>query len=91
MSTITAGFVLMRWPLISAILMFMASTLNIKLRQSHYPALAIISTLIGVSASCWFATGLLGLTTAEMATSWLAIKDTMIEVMSQTPPNWPLY
>lgn len=90
MGTITAGVVLMRWPLISAILMFMASTLNIKLRRSHYPALAIISTLIGVSASCWFATALLGLTMAEMATSWLALKDTVIKVISQTPPDWPL-
>lgn len=90
MGTITAGVVLMRWPLISAMLMFMASTLNIKLRRSHYPALAIISTMMGVSASCWFATGLLGLTAAEIATSWLTIKDTLIEVMSQAPPAWPL-
>ncbi|WP_299999169.1 YjcB family protein [uncultured Cedecea sp.] len=90
MGTITAGVVLMRWPLISATLMFMASTLNIKLRRSHYPALAIISTMMGVSASCWFATSLLGLTSAEMATSWMAVKDTVIEVMSQTPPTWPL-
>lgn len=90
MATITAGVVLMRWPLISAILMFMASTLNVKLRRSHYPALAIISTVMGISASCWFATGLLGLTAAEMATSWLAIKDTMIEVMTNAPPSWPI-
>jgi len=90
MGTITAGVVLMRWPLISAILMFMASTLNIRLRQSHYPALAIVSTMMGVSASCWFATGLLGLTAAEIATSWLAVKDTVIEVMSQAPPAWPI-
>jgi len=90
MGTITAGVVLMRWPLISAMLMFMASTLNIKLRRSHYPALAIISTMMGVSASCWFATGLLGLTAAEMATSWLAMKDLLIEVISHAPPAWPI-
>lgn len=90
MGTVTAGVMLMRWPLISAILMFMASILNIKLRQSHYPALAIISTMMGVSASCWFATSLLGLTTAEIAISWLALKDSVIEVMSHAPPAWPI-
>ncbi len=90
MGTITAGVVLIRWPLISAILMFMASMLNIKLRQSHYPALAIISTMMGVGASCWFATSLLGLTTAEIAISWLALKDSVIEVMSHAPPAWPI-
>lgn len=90
MGTITTGVVLMRWPLISALLMFMASTLNIKFRQSDYPALAVISTLLGVSASCWFATSLLGLTTADIATSWLAMKDSVLEVMSHAPPNWPM-
>ncbi|MCS3433856.1 YjcB family protein [Klebsiella sp. BIGb0407] len=90
MGTITAGVVLMRWPLVSAILMFMASTLNIKLRRSHYPALAIISTMMGVTASCWFATSLLGLTAAEIATSWLAVKDSVIEVISNAPPAWPI-
>lgn len=90
MGTITTGVVLMRWPLISAILMFMASTLNIKFRQSHYPALAGMSTLLGVIASCWFATSLLSLTVSDLATSWLAIKDSVLEVMSHAPPNWPM-
>lgn len=90
MGTITAGVMLMRWPLISAILMFVASMLNIKLRRSHYPALAIISTMMGVSASCWFATGLLGLTAAEIATSWLVIKDWVVKVISHAPPSWPI-
>lgn len=90
MGTITAGVVLMRWPLFSAVLMFMASTLNIRFRRSHYPALAVVSTMMGVGASCWFATSLLGLTSADIAISWLAIKNSAIEVMSQTPPTWPM-
>lgn len=90
MGTITAGIMLMRGPIVSAILMFMASTLNIKFRQWHYPALAVLSTLIGVSASCWFATSLLGLTPTDVATHWLAMKDSVLEVMSHAPPNWPM-
>jgi len=90
MGTITTGVVLMRWPLISAILMFMASTLNIKFRQSHYPALAVISSLLGITASCWFATSLLGLSMTDIDTRWLLFKDYVLEVMSHAPPNWPM-
>ena len=56
MATITTSMVLLRWPLLSAVLMFLASTLNIQFRKSDYAGLAVISTLLGLGAACWFAT-----------------------------------
>lgn len=91
MGTITASVIMMRWPLISALLMFLASTFNIKFRQSRSPALAAISTLTGVSASCWFAATLLGLTTADLVASWIAMKDWTLNVISYAPENWPVF
>ena len=81
MASITTSVVLLRWPLVSAVLMFLASSLNIQLRKSDYA---------GLAAACWFATGLLGITLLDMAKIWGNIKDVMIEVMSQTPPEWPM-
>ncbi|SNY73172.1 YjcB family protein [Enterobacter sp. CC120223-11] len=90
MVSVTTGMVLLRWPLVSAVLMFLASTLKIQFRKSDYAGLAVISSLLGVAAACWFATGLLGITLVDMALVWNNIKDVMIEVMSQTPPEWPV-
>lgn len=45
MATITTGVVLLRWQLLSAVLMFLASTLNIRFRKSDYigwPSLAAV-------------------------------------------------
>lgn len=53
MATITTSMVLLRWPLLSAVLMFLASTLNIQFRKSDYAGLAVISTLLGLGAACW--------------------------------------
>lgn len=39
MATITTSMVLLRWPLLSAVLMFLASTLNIQFRKSDYAGL----------------------------------------------------
>lgn len=91
MGTITAGVVMMRWPLISALLMFLASMFRIKFRQSHSPALAVISTLTGISASCWFAATLLGLTTADFVTGWAAIKGWATNVIRYAPETWPVF
>lgn len=88
--TITTGMVLLRWPLLSAGLMFIASTLNIQFRKSDYVGLAVISTLLGLGAACWFATGLLGISLVEMAAVWENIKTVMVEAMSHTPPDWPM-
>lgn len=90
MVSVTTGVALLRWPLVSAVLMFLASTLNIKLRKSDYAGLAIITSLAGMAAACWFATGLLGITVVELAAVWNNIKDVMVEVMKQTPPEWPM-
>nr|WP_318384224.1 YjcB family protein [uncultured Enterobacter sp.] len=90
MATITTSVVLLRWQLLSAVLMFMASTLNIRFRKSDYIGLAVISSGMGVVAACWFATGLLGITLVDVATIWHNIKDVMIEASSHTPPEWPM-
>jgi hypothetical protein len=90
MASITTGVVLLRWPLFSAVLMFLASTLNIQLRKSDYAGLAVICSGMGVAAACWFATGLLGITLVDIATTWGNIKEVMVEVMNQAPPEWPM-
>lgn len=89
MATITTGVVLMRWQLISAVLMFLASTLNVRFRKADYPFLAVVSSGFGLAASCWFATGLLGLS-IDFPFIWATLKDVMVEVISQTPPEWPV-
>ncbi|ANG91140.1 YjcB family protein [Enterobacteriaceae bacterium 155047] len=90
MATLTTSMVLLRWPLFSAVLMFLASTLNIQFRKSDYAGLAVISTLLGVGAACWFAMGLLGITLVDVATIWENVKVVMVEAMSHTPPEWPM-
>jgi len=50
----------------------------------------VISTLLGLGAACWFATGLLGITLVDMAAVWENIKVVMVEAMSHTPPDWPM-
>ncbi len=90
MATFTTSVVLLRWQLMSAILMFLASSLNIKFRKSDYIGLAIVSSGLGVVAACWFATGLLGITLMDVATIWHNIKSVMIEVVSHAPPEWPI-
>ncbi len=90
MAAITTGVVLLRWQLLSAVLMFLASTLNIRFRKSDYIGLAVISSGLGVVSACWFATGLLGTTMMDLAAIWHNIEAVMVETMSQTPPEWPM-
>ena len=71
MATITTGVVLLRWQLLSAVLMFLASTLNIRFRKSDY-------------------IGLAGITLVDMSTIWQNIETVMVDVMSHTPPDWPM-
>lgn len=59
MATLTTGVVLLRWQLLSAVMMFLASTLNIRFRRSDYVGLAVISSGLGVVSACWFAMGCL--------------------------------
>lgn len=65
MATLTTGVVLLRWQLLSAVMMFLASTLNIRFRRADYVGLAVISSGLGVVSACWFAMGLLGITMAN--------------------------
>ena len=90
MATLTTSVVLFRWQLLSALLMFMASTLNIRFRRSDYFGLAVISSGMGLAAACWFATGLLGITLLDVAAIWNNVKAVMVEAMSHTPPDWPM-
>ncbi|AMH12880.1 hypothetical protein AL515_03025 [Citrobacter sp. FDAARGOS_156] len=90
MATITTGVVLLRWQLLSAVLMFLASTLNIRFRKSDYVGLAVISSSLGLVFACWFATGLLGITLVDVSTIWNNIESVMLDVMSHTPPDWPM-
>ncbi|MBV8043201.1 YjcB family protein [Pluralibacter sp.] len=90
MASITASVVLLRWSLVSAGLMFLASTLNIQLRKSDLAGLAVMSNCLGIAAACWFATGLLGITLVDIAAVWGNIKSVMIETMNQMPPEWPM-
>ncbi|EHM51756.1 YjcB family protein [Yokenella regensburgei] len=90
MISITTGVTLLRWPLVSALLMFFASTLNIRLRKSDYVGLAVICSVLGIASACWFATGLLGITLVDLTMVWKNIQDVMVEVMNQTPPEWPM-
>ncbi|MEB6379475.1 YjcB family protein [Leclercia adecarboxylata] len=90
MAAITTGVVFARWELLSAVLMFLASTLNIKFKKSDYAVLAVFSTFLGLAAACWFATGLLGITLLDMAAVWSNVKAIMVEAMSHTPPDWPM-
>lgn len=90
MATITTGVVLLRWQLLSAVLMFLASTLNIRFRKSDYIGLAVISSSLGLVFACWFATGLLGITLVDMSAIWKNIETVMVDVMSHTPPDWPM-
>ena len=90
MATITTGVVLLRWQLLSAVLMFLASTLNIRFRKSDYIGLAVISSGLGLVFACWVATGLLGITLVDMSAIWKNIETVMVDVMSHTPPDWPM-
>lgn len=90
MAAITTGVVLLRWQLLSAALMFLASTLNIRFRKSDYIGLAVISSGLGVVSACWFSTGLLGITMMDLAAIWHNIEAVMVETMSHTPPEWPM-
>lgn len=90
MTTIATDVIMMRWPLFSAVLMFLASSMNIQFRRADHHALAFISSSLGLAASCWFATALLGLSLMDMSLFWGHFKDVMLDIMSHTPPEWPV-
>lgn len=92
MGTITASVMLMRWGLLSAVMMFFASTFNVKCRRASRNAMAFVFTGIGIGMSCWFVTGLLGITLSieNLYNFWHTTHDVFVEVMSQAPADWPM-
>lgn len=90
MATFTTSVVLFRWQLLSAVLMFMASTLNIRFRRADYIGLAVISSGMGLAAACWFATGLLGITVVDFSNIWHNLVLVMEEISRKAPPEWPM-
>ncbi|MGG7445923.1 YjcB family protein [Kosakonia oryzendophytica] len=90
MATFTTSVVLLRWQILSAVLMFMASTLNIRFRRADYIGLAVISSGLGLAAACWFATGLLGITVVDFSNIWHNLVVVMEEISRKAPPEWPM-
>lgn len=92
MATLTTSLLVMRWELLSAVMMFFASTLKIKCRQSSHHVMAFMCGGIGLGMTCWFVTGLLGITLSmESLHHFMSVtKETFIQVMSQTPTDWPM-
>ncbi|WAT00998.1 YjcB family protein [Rouxiella chamberiensis] len=92
MNTLTTGFMMMRWELLSALMMFFASQLNVVCRQTSKNTLAFMCSGLGLSMTCWFVMGLMGMTFSVEALShfWLTSKDVFIDIMSQQPTTWPM-
>lgn len=92
MATLTTSFLIMRWELLSALMMFFASTLKIKCRQTSHNVMALMFGGIGLGMSCWFVTGLLGITLSmDNLHNFMEIsKNAFVQVMSQTPAEWPM-
>ncbi|KAA5967477.1 YjcB family protein [Pantoea sp. M_9] len=92
MATLTTSLLVMRWGILSAVLMFLASSMKIKLRQKSHPVMALLCGGLGVGMSCWFVTGLLGITLSmENVHNFMQIsKQAFIDVMSQAPTEWPI-
>ncbi len=92
MATLTTSLLVMRWELLSAVMMFFASTMKIKLRQNSHHVMALVCGGVGVGMSCWFVTGLLGITLSmENWHNFMEIsKNAFVEVMSRTPTDWPM-
>ena len=83
----------MRWGLLSAVVMFLASTVKIKCRQNSRHFFSFVCTSIGIGMSCWFVTGLMGITlNAEQWHMFVSnAHETFVTVMEQTPTGWPTY
>ena len=91
MATLTTGVVLLRWQLLSAVMMFLASTLNIRFRRSDYVGLAVISSGLGVVYRLSVRNGVAWhRNEPDVAAIWHNIESVMIEEMNQTPPQWPM-
>lgn len=93
MSTIATSFIIMRWELLSAIMMFIASQLNVACRKASRNGMAFMFSSLGVFTACWFVMGLMGISfnMAGILHFLSATKETFIDIMSKTPATtYPL-
>lgn len=92
MSTIATGFIMMRWELLSAVMMFIASQLNVVCRKTSRNGMALMFSSLGVFTACWFVMGLMGISfnMAGIIHFLSATKATFIDIMSKAPANYPL-
>ncbi|AVJ17691.1 YjcB family protein [Serratia rhizosphaerae] len=92
MSTIATGFIMMRWELLSAVMMFIASQLNVVCRKASRNGMAFIFSSLGLFTTIWFVMGLMGITLTQEGVShfWAVSKDVFIDVMSNMPTDWPI-
>jgi uncharacterized membrane protein YGL010W len=86
MATLTTSVVLLRWQILSAVLMFMASTLNIRFRKADYIGLAVISSGLGLVAACWFC-GPAGHYDVRCPAVWHNVINIMTEMSEKSSPN----
>ncbi|HBT29993.1 MAG TPA: hypothetical protein DEA76_09365 [Erwinia persicina] len=60
--------------------------------MSSRNVMAFAFTGIGIGMSCWFVTGLLGITLSmeNLHNFWHITKEVFVEVMSRAPADWPM-
>ncbi|RLR18401.1 hypothetical protein D8L93_01230 [Sodalis-like symbiont of Bactericera trigonica] len=91
MGTLTASFLVMRWGLLSAMMIFIASQLHVQCRRSSRNVMAFVFTGVGIGMSCWFVTGLMGITLSELLLMrhemWEGMKQGMLFMMANTPAD----
>lgn len=93
MGTLAASFYLIRWGLLSAVAMFLASTLKTKCRQNSRYLSGLLCSGLGIAMSCWFVTGLMGITLSagEIQLMLDNTHQTLIELAKITAKSWPEY
>lgn len=92
MSTIATGLIMMRWELLSAVMMFMASQLNVVCRKTSRNGMAFMFSSLGLFTTCWFVMGSMGISFSQegFLHFWSVTKDVFFDVMSKTPTDWPM-
>lgn len=91
-ATLTTNLLVMRWELLSAVMMFFASRVKIKLHQNSHYVMVLLCSSIVAGMSCWFVTGLMGITLSmENLHNFMDVsKGAFIYVMIQTPVGWSM-
>ena len=73
-------------------MMFFASTFNVYCRKASRNFMAFIFTGIGIGMSCWFVTGLMGISLSmeHLRYIWHTTKDVAETMVTQMPGDWPM-